>query len=253
MTAIHFFEMGKGRPVIFIHGFCEVAAMWNDIAKALSPDFHVICPDLPGFGNTPLHSETLTLEQVAITLKEWMEENKIQDPIVIGHSLGGYVTLALLDLMGDKIKGIGLIHSTSFADDEEKKESRDKTIAFIEKQGVEKFVTSFVPQLFTTSTRDLFQDEIELAVEQAKQSSKNGLIAFTKAMRNRESRYEILKNFKGPKLMISGTTDTAVKIEASRQQREAFTHYHELQGVGHMGHIERKEEVIGLLTRFLNH
>ncbi|MDG1278211.1 MAG: alpha/beta hydrolase [Algoriphagus sp.] len=252
MSQIHFSEFGKGQPVVLIHGFCEIGDMWESVATALSSQFHVYYLDLPGFGMSPLAVDHVTLEEVAVMLEEWMDEQKIHNPFLIGHSLGGYVTLALLELMGSRIKGIGLVHSTAFADDEEKKSGRNKTITFLRKQGVEKFVTAFVPQLFTPSNRKFFEKEIELAVDQAKKSTLHGLIAFTKAMRDRKSRLSLLEDFKGPKLMIAGTEDGAVKIEASRMQQRLFTQYHELKGVGHMGQVERKDEVIEILRGFLN-
>lgn len=251
MSAVHFSEKGKGNPVVFIHGFCEIGAMWDDIASALASDFHVFYPDLPGFGRTPIASDHITLEEVAVQLEVWMEEQKIENPVVIGHSLGGYVALALLELMGSRIKGIGLVHSTAFDDDDEKKRSRNKTITFIKKQGIDKFVTAFVPQLFTAATRSQFEKDIELAVTQSKESSLVGLIAFSEAMRDRKSRLQILEDYKGPKLLIAGTEDGAVKIEASRLQKEAFTAYYELEGVGHMGQLERKEVVIEILREFI--
>jgi pimeloyl-ACP methyl ester carboxylesterase len=251
MSNIYFSEKGGGYPVVLIHGFCEIGAMWDEIATALAEEFHVFYPDLPGFGKSPISSDSISLEEVAVGLEEWMEEKKIEQPFIIGHSLGGYVALALLELMGNRIKGIGLIHSTALADDEEKKEGRNKTITFLKKQGVEKFVTSFVPQLFTASNRKDFDKEIDLAVSQAKESSLNGLIAFTKAMRDRKSRLELLIDFSGPKLLIAGTEDSAVKIDSSRFQQSAFSEYHELKGVGHMGQVERKSEVIEILRAFV--
>ncbi|WP_035483792.1 alpha/beta fold hydrolase [Algoriphagus marincola] len=250
MSSVYFFEKGSGQPVVLIHGFCEVGAMWEDFAQELSQSFRVLCPDLPGFGKSPLPKPQISLEETAVMLEEWMEEHSIQDPMIIGHSLGGYVALALLELMGSKIKGIGLFHSTAFADDAGKKQMRNRTIQFLKKFGAEKFVSSFVPPLFSEKHREEFASEIEQATEQAKQSSLEGLIAFTEAMRDRKDRYDVLKSFQGPKLMIAGTEDGAVKIESSRRQKEAFSHYYELEGTGHMGMIEEKERTLNLVKGF---
>lgn len=250
MASIRFFEKGEGQPLVLIHGFCEIGEMWTDFAASLSEEFRVICPDLPGCGKSPLTLSQNTLEEVAVQLEEWMEENDIIDPIVIGHSLGGYVTLALLELMGNKIKAVGLFHSTAFADDEEKKRMRDRTVIFLKKHGVDKFVTSFVPPLIPEHKREEFQAEIEVALAQAKQSTLEGLIAYTKAMRNREDRFEVLDNFSRPKLMIAGTEDGAVKIDASRKHKEAVSDYHELEGVGHLGMIELKPESLKIVRAF---
>lgn len=251
MSSVYFFEKGSGQPVVLIHGFCEIGAMWEDFAQELSQSFRVLFPDLPGFGGSILSQPHITLEEVAVLLEEWMEENGVENPILIGHSLGGYVALALLELMGSKIRGIGLFHSTAFADDAEKKEMRNRTIQFLKKFGAEKFVSSFVPPLFSEKHREEFASEIEQATEQAKQSSLEGLIAFSEAMRDRKDRYDVLKSFQGPKLMIAGTEDGAVKIESSRRQKEAFTHYYELEGTGHMGMIEEKERTLALVRKFL--
>lgn len=247
---IHFFEKGSGQPLVLIHGFCESGKMWNYFAEKLSAHFRVICPDLPGFGDSPIFGDQITLEEVAVQLEEWMEENQIQDPIVIGHSLGGYVALALLELMGSRLKAIGLFHSTAFPDDEEKKGMRNRTIVFLQKNGVEKFVTSFVPPLFPENRREELASEIQAAIEDAKRSSLDGLIAFAGAMRDRKDRVEILRNFAGPKLLIAGTEDGAVKIEASRAQQDAFSHYIELHGVGHMGMVEEREKTVEVVREF---
>ncbi len=247
---IHFFERGGGQPLILLHGYCETGSMWADFAENLSDEFRVICPDLPGIGNSAISGDQISLEEVAVSLEEWMDENEIENPIIIGHSLGGYVALALLELMGSRTKAIGLFHSTALADDEDKKAMRDRTIIFLRKNGVEKFVTSFVPLLFPENRREELAKEIEKAIEDAKRSTLDGLIAYAGAMRDRKDRLEVLKHYSGPKLLIAGTEDGAVKIESSRAQKDVFSNYIELQGVGHMGMIERKSETLEIVRNF---
>jgi pimeloyl-ACP methyl ester carboxylesterase len=250
MYEINFFEKGKGQPLVLIHGFCESGKMWGPFADLLSQDFRVICPDLPGFGDSPISGDQISLEEVAVMLEDWMELNQIENPIVIGHSLGGYVSLALLELMGSRIKAIGLFHSTAFPDDQEKKEMRNRTIDFLKKNGVEKFVTSFVPPLFPEKRRNELADEIQAAIVDAKRSSLHGLIAYSGAMRDRKERLEVLKQFSGPKLLIAGTEDGAVKIESSRAQKAAYSQYIELPGVGHMGMVESRDETLEIVRDF---
>ena len=250
MSLINFFEKGSGQPLVLIHGYCETSNMWKEFAEPLSRNFRVLCPDLPGCGNSPIEGEQISLEEVAVILEEWMEENKIEKPIVIGHSLGGYVTLALLELMGNKLQAVGLFHSTALADDQDKKDTRNKTITFLKKNGVEKFVTSFVPPLFPESRRKELAQEIDQAIEDAKRCSLEGLIAFAGAMRDRKERTETLKSYSGPRLMIAGTEDGAVKIEASRSLKPLFTEYVELEGVGHMGMVEEKEKTLEIVRDF---
>lgn len=248
---IAYTQQGSGPALILIHGFCESKEMWKAFAEALSTDNTVYCPDLPGFGESPLVEPHISLEKAAVSLQEWMEEQGISKPIVIGHSLGGYVTLALAELMGHGLKAIGLFHSTAFPDDEEKKHTRNKTIQFIKKHGVDKFVESFVPPLFSDQHRAEQADQISELIQFGKKSSKNGLIAFTAAMRDRKDRFELWKTFPFSKLMIAGELDAAVKIEPSRKHQPFATHYYELTGTGHMGMFEEPERTLVMVRSFL--
>ena len=248
---LHFFEKGQGPALLFLHGFCESGEMWRHFADSLSTQYRVLCPDLPGFGNSPLTSPITSLEQVALQLEEWLDALQIQNPIVMGHSLGGYVALALLERMGNRIQAIGLLHSTAYADDLEKKEMRNRTLTFLKKHGAAKFVTSFVPQLFPEHRRIELADAMAHAIEDGKRSSLEGLLAYTIAMRDRVDRLAVLQQFVGPKLLLAGTVDGSVKIESSRAQQSAFTHYIELEGVGHLGMVEEKEKTLEVVQNFV--
>ena len=103
---LHFFEKGQGHPLLFLHGFCESGEMWRYFADSLSTQYRVICPDLPGFGDSAHSHSIQSLDEVAEQLEGWLAELQVQNPIVLGHSLGGYVALALLERMGDRIKAI---------------------------------------------------------------------------------------------------------------------------------------------------
>lgn len=248
---IKFTQQGKGQALIFLHGFCESKEMWTTFEDYFSSNFKVICPDLPGFGETILEQDHISLEEVAVNLHDWMMDQKIENPILIGHSLGGYVALALAELMGSELKGIGLFHSTAFADDDEKKQIRNKTITFVKKYGVDKFMEAFVPPLFSEAHLLSQEDKIAELVAAGKRSSKKGILAYTEAMRDRKDRMEIWTHFLGKKLFIAGEIDAAIKIEASRKHQEFASHYHELKGIGHMGMFEAESECLEIVREFL--
>jgi pimeloyl-ACP methyl ester carboxylesterase len=248
---LHFFEKGQGPALLFLHGFCESGEMWRHLADSLSTQYRVLCPDLPGFGASPITHPITCLEDVAEQLEVWIDAHQIKNPIVLGHSLGGYVALALLERMGDRIQAIGLLHSTAFADDLEKKEMRNRVLTFLKKHGAAKFVISFVPQLFPEHRREELADAMAHAIEDGQRSSLEGLLAYTVAMRDRKDRLAILEQFVGPKLLLAGTLDGAVKIESSRAQQGTFTHYTELEGVGHLGMVEEKEKTLAVVEDFV--
>ncbi|MEQ8576135.1 MAG: alpha/beta fold hydrolase, partial [Fulvivirga sp.] len=160
MSSIYSEVRGEGNPVILIHGFCETLAIWKPLLNKLVFSHKVITLDLPGFGKSPLPKTPFSIADIAEEVYQWMKENQLLNSVIIGHSLGGYVSLALTEKYPDSIKGFGLFHSTAFADDDEKKHSRNKTIAFVRKRGVKVFADSFVSQLIFVKNRDRLDKEI---------------------------------------------------------------------------------------------
>jgi len=252
MHELSYNDTGHGQPIIFIHGFCESKEMWVAFEKALSPYYRILTPDLPGHGESLWMEEEITMEETAVILGMWIDGLSLEKPIVIGHSLGGYAVLALAEIMGDELGGIGLFHSTAFADDKDKIDTRNKTLDFVNKHGVEKFVKSFVPPLFPDNPSEELQERIDYVLKLAQKTSFPGLVAFTKAMRDRKDRTEVLKNFKGKKMMIAGQADSAIKISDSRKHEKWVDFYFELPGTGHMGMFEKEEKSLEVIGKFMD-
>jgi len=251
MPDIAYTELGSGNPVILLHGFCESKEMWEFFQKNLSANYRVLCPDLPGFGNSPLPEGELSIDTVAFSLCRWMKMLNIVDPVVIGHSLGGYVTLGLADQLGKAIKGIGLFHSTALADDEDKVGVRNKTITFLGKFGAEPFVNSFLPQLFPENKQEEVKEIIDKLLQMARTIATETLIAYTEAMRDRTDRRDVLESFVGSKFFIAGEFDAAIPLENSRKHSSWVTHYLELKETGHMGMFEKPNETLVYIDQFL--
>lgn len=245
-------DSGHGFPLVLLHGFCESRTLWKYCEKQLALHYRVIVPDLPGFGESRLEEPTVSMEYFAEQIKLLLDDLKIEKCVLIGHSLGGYVLLAFAEKYENRLAGMGMFHSTAFADTEEKKENRNKTIGFIEKHGVSVFAESFVAPLFSLRNRDLLKFEIKELIHTAATSSELGVIETTKAMRDRKDRTEVLKNVTIPVLYVIGKLDGAVPLEKSLEQCYLAKHSvaHFLEEAGHMGMIEKKPETIKILHHF---
>ncbi len=251
MPDIAYTDSGTGNPVIFLHGFCESKEMWEFFKTNLSSKYRVLCPDLPGFGDSPLLKDTLSIETVAEALISWMQVLNVVDPVVIGHSLGGYVTLRLAEQLGGNLKGIGLFHSTAMADDEGKVGVRNKTVTFLKKFGTVPFVNSFLPQLFPEKKQEDLKEVIGKLLDRARAIAPESVIAYTEAMRDRSDRSDVLEGFGGNKFFIAGEFDSAIPIQNSRKHFNWVTDYLELKETGHMGMFEKPNETLVYVDQFL--
>jgi pimeloyl-ACP methyl ester carboxylesterase len=145
---------GNGLPVVFIHGYGEDLSLWDDLRATLSQKYKVIAIDLPGFGKSQPIDGPFSLNQIAEIVHDYITLNlQIEQFIVLGHSLGGYISLALAESFPNSVLAFGLINSTSFADKDEKKANREKTVEFINKYGAAFFLQAFVPNLFTPANQ----------------------------------------------------------------------------------------------------
>ncbi|WP_224999379.1 alpha/beta fold hydrolase [Cesiribacter sp. SM1] len=240
-------------PLVLLHGFCETHRLWDQFRQALGEETWILCPDLPGFGRSTSLPAGFTLSEVAHRLAGWLEQLQISKCILIGHSLGGYVALAMLEHHPQLVAGIGLFHSTAYADSPQKRRSRNNVIDFVEKHGVEVFATSFVPQLFYHTNRKQLKEQIEVVVADAAATPEHTLISYTRAMQQRPNRLPVLEKWGGPTLYIIGEKDTSVSLEDSLQQLESLPQAdaHILHDTGHMGMLEQEEQSIQIVKDFI--
>lgn len=253
MSNLFYTDKGSGFPVVFIHGFCESGIIWKDLSEHLQGSFRVLCPDLPGFGKSPLPlKEDFSLEDIAQEIIDWLDHLNIHECVVIGHSLGGYITLALNEKFPKYFSGFGLFHSTCFPDEDDKKKTRNKVIDYINTHGSNEFTETFVPGLFYRKSEEI-QKDIERLILDARSIPNESIIAYTKAMRDRPGRCHLLQKSAKPILFIAGEKDGAVPIETSRIQTKPlnpeFVHF--LAGTGHMGMYEKKSETLIMVSDFL--
>ncbi len=243
-------KRGEGKVLLFIHGFPMHQAVWDDFRKRFEDSYNVVTIDLPGFGKSSPLPTPFTLDQVADEVIRFVLELNTNDVVVIGHSLGGYVALSMVARRPDLFTGLVLFHSTAFADSDEKKQSRDKAVEFIEKNGVQAFTTNFITPLFAVPGNK----NIESVKAIAAQSSKESVVGYTKAMRNRPDQTKTLKTFKKPTLFLAGEKDQGIPPE-SIQRQAVYCQYpeiHILQDVAHMAMFENPEEAAAKIRHFLN-
>jgi len=253
MNKIKFSESGQGHPVIFLHGFCESKELWGDFESHLSSDFRVISPDLPGFGESPIPSEKFSLEDIADIINQWTDDQGLDHFTLIGHSLGGYISLAFAKKYPEKLDALGLFHSSIFADTDEKKETRSKTIDFINSNGISLFIDNFVPNLFYKDRHYELKEAIENQKTIGKKTSAAAASAYMAAMRDRSDSEDFAKKFEKPTLVIAGVHDTSVPFEKSEEQASYFKNVtaHFLQETGHMGMFEREKDTLIYVGEFL--
>ena len=247
MSPLFFYEEGSGPPIVFLHGFCETHEIWKDFVKPLTTRFRVILIDLPGFSRSEILPTPFTIDDVGNTVANWLIENQVLKSILIGHSLGGYVTLSVAERHSQLLEGIGLFHSIAFEDTQEKKENRNKVIEFVRRNGVQQFIDTFVPGLFF----DKLSAAIPYIHKIASKTESETLVGYSIAMRDRPDRSLALKS-NTPKLLMAGSEDALIPIEVSLRMARMSekSSFFELKNTAHMGFFESEKECQLIIRRF---
>lgn len=234
------------QTVVFLHGFGENASVWDDLSEAFSFENHVLTPD---YSEQALPS----VDAYAGWLRDWLDAQQVGPCVLIGHSMGGYIALALAERYPDRLRGLGLFHSTAYADTEERKQKRLESISVLEEKGAVTFLENFIPNMYAEAFVEHRPQIIAQHLESVKNLSVAALIAAMRAMRERPDRRAVLEKASFPVLFIIGMADRSVSPQDSLEQVELPAQVHDLvlEGVGHSGMTEAPEACIIAIREFL--
>lgn len=245
---------GKGKAVVLIHGFIEEGGMWSDMVRSLSKKYKVLVPDLPGFGKSVLEDPAkVSMAWYATQVYDMLQNEKVKKCVMLGHSMGGYITLSFAEKHSDMLSGFGLINSHCFADSAEKKANRKKSIAFIEKHGGKPFVKDLYYSIFHEQYIKTNKELVHNMIAKAELYTTQSLTAATAAMMNREDKSAVLKKAKVPVLLIGGKEDPAVPLEAQLKQAPLanISYLHIYSECKHMSIFEKKRESLHAVKDYL--
>ena len=244
--------IGRGKPVILIHGFGEDGEVWRNQIEYLKDKFQLIIPDLPGSGRSEM-TDDMSMEGMAELIHSMIHAENIDACPVIGHSMGGYITLALVESYWNHVSAFGLFHSSAYADSEEKKVTRRKGIEFINKNGSFEFLKTSTPNLFSQQTKDENPELVTEFIAGLNNFSPGALVSYYEAMMQRPDRANMLQKATVPVLFIIGNYDNAVPLEDGLKQCHlpGKSYIYILRNSGHMGMLEEKDKCIEVLDKFL--
>jgi pimeloyl-ACP methyl ester carboxylesterase len=224
--------------LVLLHGFGEDERIWVDFLPYLGENYTIHAPSYASW------TDCATLADYA---------KKIQSSLpagltfcVVGHSMGGYIALELASLFPEQVKKVVMLHATFLPDTEEKKVNRDRTVELLAKKGTTFFIGPFLPNLFAIPS----SEQIAVLAERYKTLPVEGLIAATKAMRDRKDFTDFVQVTSIPFLFILGAEDALISPESITRfiQKSVVI----LPNVGHQGTYEAPEAVAEAINQFVN-
>ncbi len=254
-TRIHYRIKGNpsGPAVMLIHGFTETAAMWKPLINVLKEKYFLFLPDLLGHYKSGLTGDVLTMEEQAEMLARLMTMQGIEKVHLIGHSMGGYISLALAELYPEKVQSITLLNSHPYADPADKIEGRRKGVQAV-LQDKYAYLSQTIPGFFAAYNREKFSGEIDKLIRKAMKMPARGIAGALRGMMTRKDRSSLFFHQKNYASAWIISKDDPL-IDPGFFQREAEKDkelYFKIIEGGHMSYIENPSEMIKVISDFLH-
>lgn len=240
-------EAGTGWPVLFIHGFPLNAGMWRPQLEHVPDGWRFIAPDLRGFGGTRArHARDegrVSMDDYAADLADFMDSLQLEDAVIVGLSMGGYVAFALYRQAPSRFNGLVLADTRPQADTPAGREGRTRMRDELARGGPPAVADEMLPKLL--SSRASSGDPALVArVRQMMEGAEPAAIdAAIGAMMDRPDSTPELPRIACATLVLVGELDEITPVADSQAMQRAMPRstLTVVPGAGHLSNLERPE------------
>lgn len=248
--ALHYRDVGEGRPLLLLHGFPLTGASFWPQLDAPPKGVRLIVPDHRGFGPSAPGPGPTTMEAIAADALALLDALKIDRAAVGGVSMGGYAAMSLLRADPARVTALVLIDTQCTADDEAGKARREATAKDLEAHGMAPLAAGMLPKLLSLSAGDGLRRRVEAMIRSV---DPVGAAAASRGMALRGDSKDILSRFAGPALVVVGTEDVITPVAKAKEIAAliAGARLVELPAAGHLANLEQPEPFNAALAEFL--
>jgi pimeloyl-ACP methyl ester carboxylesterase len=204
---IAYTDQGKGPPILFIHGYPLSKAMWEPQVKGLSSNSRVITLDLRGHGESEAPLWLYTMDIFADDIRALLDHLSIDQVVLAGFSMGGYITFAFYRKYRNRVKALVLADTRAQADSPEGKQGRFKSAQTAYKEGTGPIADAMVPKLLTPQSVQGRPDLVQTVRKIIAGTPVAGIVGDLMAMAERPDSVPLLSEIICPTLILVGEQD----------------------------------------------
>ena len=241
--------------VVLLHALPLSSAMWDVPAAALRARGHrVLTPDQRGFGAAALGARPPSLDTVADDLARLLDEHDIEDAVLAGCSMGGYVAMAFARRHRERLRGLALLAARAAADESETVAERGR---FADAMAVDALrdhlVARTTPSLLGATTRRVRPDLLSAVLSTARRARPEAVAWAQRAIAARADSAELLRDLAVPSVVVSGAEDELVTPEEAATTAAMLRggRFVSLPATGHLAPVEAPESVTDVLSTLL--
>ncbi len=254
-TSLHVEDAGdpRGSPVVFVHGFPFSGAMWQPQVAAVSPRYRAVTYDLRGMGRSAVGDGQYTIEGHVDDLIALLDHLGSTSPVIVGLSMGGYVTLRAVERHPDRFRALVLCDTRSEADDDPGKLKRAAGVAGVKRDGSAAFAAAFVPAVFAPASLTANPEAVSLIRDTIAATPPLAIAGQLLAMAGRTDTTPSLGRIAAPTLILCGELDAVTPPALSQAMHERIpgSRLEIVPDAGHLSNLENPGYFNGCLLDFL--
>lgn len=247
-------DRGTGLPLVFVHGFPLNRTMWAQQEETLSSQFRVITVDLRGHGDSDAPLWRYTIEQFADDVRALLDHLVIQQAVLAGLSMGGYVLFAFYRKYAKHVMGLILADTRAAADQAEGKEGRFQMAQIAYQKGSAAIVDLMIPKLLCPATMQTKPDLVRKVRAMIESTQISGIAGDLMAMAERPDSIPLLSQIACPTQIIVGELDLATPPSDARLMAEHISgaHLAIIPGAAHLSNLEQPERFNHIVSSFVS-
>lgn len=242
-------------PILFIHGFPFDHQMWRYQVAALSR-WRCIAPDLMGAGASasPASADEYSVATYAADLIRVLDDERVDQVVVCGLSLGGYVAFELLREQPERVRAAILCNTKAATDTPEGKRARDAMIAKTQREGAPAIAIELVPKLLGRATRERQPEVVREVSAMIERQPVSGIIGALRALRDRPDSTPLLGRIRIPVLVVAGEDDQITPAAGMQEMARAIpgARVAIIPDAGHLTPLEQPQTVSSAIAGFLS-
>lgn len=206
----------RGAPaVVLIPGFLETRAAFVPLAEQWASRYRVVLVDVLGHGESGCAGYVHTMEDQADAVLAVLRAERIRFFRVAGHSMGGYIALALMERVPDRLRGVLLLNTHPFADSEERRALRRRAMEIAKKEK-SSYLHAAIPALVAPENVERLREELRVMTDAARTIPVQGILAAQEGMMLRPDRSGLLHTVQPfPVVVVAGVEDPVIPMSTT--------------------------------------
>lgn len=240
---VYYQKLGAGKDLIMLHGWKQDVSTFHKVAEELKKHFTLWLVDLPGFGRSENPKKNFTVEDYTNIIAEFIKNNEINKPVLLGHSVGGRVGIVLASKYPELLSKLILEDSAGI-------QPKRDTLKFLF-YPVAKFFKYLVPDVFKLKTKLRHKLYKNLESDYLTAGELKGTL--TNILK--EDLTSHLPKIKTPTLIVWGSDDTNLESSPANAkimyQLIPYSKLEFIEGAGHFPHLDNPKMFIYWVENFL--